>query len=89
MAKAAGGKSGKFKGTLLRQPNIKIDVDFYNRSKKELSAAQYAKFSQNEDLKALLLATKSAKLTHYQRAAPTEVFDELMMLRATISKGRF
>jgi predicted NAD-dependent protein-ADP-ribosyltransferase YbiA (DUF1768 family) len=89
MAKAAGGKSGKFKGTLLRQPNIKIDVDFYNRSKKELSAAQYAKFSQNEDLKPLLLATKSAKLTHYQRAAPTEVFDELMMLRATISKGRF
>ena len=84
MAKAAGGKSGKFKGTLLRQPNIKIDGDFYNRAKKELAAAQSAKFSQNEDLKTLLLATNAAKLTHYQRAAPAEVFDELMMIRAKL-----
>jgi hypothetical protein len=88
MAKSAGGKSGKFKGTLLRQPNIKIDVDFYNRAKKELSAAQYAKFVQNEDLKTLLLATNAAKLTHYQRAAPAEVFDELMMIRDKLKRSK-
>ena len=88
MAKSAGGKSGKFKGTLLRQPNIKIDVDFYNRAKKELSAAQYAKFVQNEDLKKLLFATNSAKLTHYQRGAPAEVFDELMMIRDKLKRSK-
>jgi predicted NAD-dependent protein-ADP-ribosyltransferase YbiA (DUF1768 family) len=88
MAKAAGSKSGKYKGTLLRQPNIKIDVDFYTRAKKELSAAQYAKFSQNEDLKTLLLATNAAKLTHYQRAAPAEVFDELMAARDKLKRSK-
>ena len=88
MAKSAGGKSGKFKGTLLRQPNIKFDVDFYNREKKELSAAQYAKFVQNEDLKKLLFATNTAKLTHYQRAAPAEVFDELMMIRDKLKRSK-
>jgi hypothetical protein len=35
------------------------------------------------------LATNAAKLTHYQRAAPAEVFDELMMIRAKFSKDRF
>jgi predicted NAD-dependent protein-ADP-ribosyltransferase YbiA (DUF1768 family) len=88
MAKAAGSKSGKYKGTLLRQPNIKIDQDFYTRAKKELSAAQYAKFSQNEDLKTLLLATNAAKLTHYQRAAPAEVFDELMTVRDKLKRSK-
>jgi predicted NAD-dependent protein-ADP-ribosyltransferase YbiA (DUF1768 family) len=88
MAKAAGSEKGKFKGSLLRQPNIKIDKDFYTRAKKELSAAQYAKFSQNEDLKTLLLATNAAKLTHYQRAAPAEVFDELMAARDKLKRSK-
>ena len=63
MSKSAGEKSGKFKGKLIRPTSILMDPDF-NYSK-EMHAAQKAKFTQNEDLKQLLMATKNAKLTHW------------------------
>ena len=86
MAKAAGSKSGKFKGELLRPVEASIDPDFFGkRDKKEKYDAQYAKFSQNEDLKALLLATKDAKLLHYVKGHPPEVLDDLMIIRSTLS----
>ena len=70
MAKGAGGKSGKFKGELARAKDITIDPDFYKlntelkktRGEMELEEALRAKFTQNADLKVLLLATKKAKL---------------------------
>jgi len=74
MATAAGGKSGKFKGELIRPVNVVIDI----HKNKVISVAQFAKFSQNDDLKKLLLATNNAKLTQYRRAQPAEVFDDLM-----------
>jgi len=87
MAKAAGGKTGKLKGELLRPVEVTTDSDFFGkRQKREIYVAQYAKFTQNEDLKAMLLATGDAKLTHYIRGAEPEVFDELMLIRDKIRK---
>ena len=87
MAKAAGGKSGKYKGELLRPVQVTIDPDFFGkRHKQEMYAAQYAKFNQNEELKKLLFATHNAKLAHYSKGAPPEVFDDLMLIRDKIRR---
>jgi predicted NAD-dependent protein-ADP-ribosyltransferase YbiA (DUF1768 family) len=88
MAKAAGGKSGKFDGTRIRPIEVSADSDFFGkRQSKEMYAAQYAKFTQNEDLKKLLLATNSAKLTHFVRGSLPVVFDELMLIRDKIRRN--
>jgi ribA/ribD-fused uncharacterized protein len=82
LAKAAGGKSGKSNGVLLRPPEVSIDTNFFSKkNKEEMYNAQYAKFGQNEDLKKLLLATNNAKLTHHARGSPPIVFNDLMLIR--------
>jgi len=87
MAKAAGSKTGKLKSELLRPIEVKEDSDFSGKRKeRELYAAQFAKFTQNEDLKKLLLATGDAKLTHYSRGGPPIVFNELMLIRDKIKR---
>ena len=88
MAKAAGSKSGKLKGELLKPVEVIMDTDFTgNREKKELYAAQYAKFTQNDDLKALLLSTGDAKLVHFMKGKEPEISDELMLVREKIRKN--
>ncbi len=88
MAKAAGGKSGKLNGKQLRPLEVVLDPDFFGkRHKKEMYDAQYAKFTQNEDLKKMLLATNDAKLTHHSRGQPPIVFDDLMMIRDKIRRN--
>jgi len=88
MAKAAGSKSGKFKGERLRPVEVDIDADFYGkRGKKAMYQAQHAKFSQNDDLKKLLLATDNAKLTHFMRRTQPVVSDELMLARDKIKRS--
>ena len=88
MAKAAGSKSGKYKGELLRPVEVTVDADFFGkRHTREMYAAQYAKFTQNEDLKKLLIATGDAKLTHFVRGSEPVVFDELMLIRDKINRS--
>lgn len=82
MAKAAGGKTGKYKSELLRPREVEIDGDFFGkRNRTIMKEAQYAKFSQNLDLKELLIATKKAKLMHHVRGKQPEPYDELMEIR--------
>jgi predicted NAD-dependent protein-ADP-ribosyltransferase YbiA (DUF1768 family) len=88
MAKAAGGKTGKLKGELLRPIEVTMDSDFSGKRKsREMYNAQFAKFTQNEDLKKLLLATEDAKLTHFSRGSEPIVFDELMLIRDKIKRN--
>ena len=88
MAKAAGSKTGKFKGELLRPIEVSVDSDFFSqRKKKEIYEAQYAKFTQNDDLKTLLLSTGDAKLTHFVRGSEPEIFNELMLIRDKITRS--
>lgn len=89
LAKSAGGKSGKYKGELVRPKNVKIDPDFfmvlsgskYKRGEIDMEDAMRAKFTQNPELKKLLLATKNAKLEHITRGKPAIVFNDLMRVR--------
>jgi predicted NAD-dependent protein-ADP-ribosyltransferase YbiA (DUF1768 family) len=88
MAKAAGGKTGKFKGELLRPFEVSVEQDFFGkRESREIYNAQFAKFTQNEDLKKLLLATNDAKLTHFVKGSEPVVFDELMLVRDKITRS--
>lgn len=82
LARAAGTKSGKHNEILIRPKEVEIDPDFYGtRSEKETYNSQLAKFTQNEALKKLLLATKKAKLNHFSRGKPPAPFDNLMLIR--------
>ena len=82
MAKSAGSKSGKYKGTLLRPKNIVVDEDFYGkRREKEIYDAQFAKFNQNDDLKNALLETRNAKLMHYLYRKEPEFMESLVQIR--------
>lgn len=89
VAKAAGALSGqmKKKGTketvILRPKSIVIDPDFYSQKRNmvERELAVRSKFSQNEDLKQLLLATKQAKLIHFVRGDGYETDETLMNVR--------
>jgi len=90
LAKAAGSKSGKLNHTTIIRPSrITIDPDFFNhgRSEREMENATFAKFSQNKNLKDLLLATRNAKLVHYVRGATPEIYHHLMRVRHKLRTG--
>ena len=70
----------KFKN--YRPNKVKIDVDFnLGREEKEREDAVKAKFTQNEDLKQLLLATRDALLKQSIRRKPAEPDIILMKVR--------
>ena len=82
LAKYAGSKSGKFKGKFIFGRKVLHDSDFFEgRSEIEMKAAQHAKFTQHEDLKEMLLATKKAKLVNYSKGNPPIIFNDLMEIR--------
>lgn len=97
LAKAAGGKSGMTtklvdgvkKKVMVRPKNVIMDPDFFNKSQgmkysrgeMEMESSMRAKFTQNPELKELLLATKRAKLEHITRGKPAIVFNDLMRVR--------
>ena len=85
LAKAAGSKNGKLKTELLRSKDIKIDPDFYGGAdEKVLENGLYAKFTQDDGLKDLLVKTQNAKLLHYNKGAESGISNALMMVRNRI-----
>jgi predicted NAD-dependent protein-ADP-ribosyltransferase YbiA (DUF1768 family) len=51
---------------------------------KEMREAQKAKFSQNPDLKNILLLTKNAKLVEHKRGKEPEMYETLMVIRESL-----
>jgi predicted NAD-dependent protein-ADP-ribosyltransferase YbiA (DUF1768 family) len=87
LAKGAGGKSGKSKGSKVRPTDVKIDPNFFStRSKEEMKRAQKAKFTQHSDLRKLLSDTKDAKLTHFVRGSEPVTFTGLMEIRRDLKR---
>jgi predicted NAD-dependent protein-ADP-ribosyltransferase YbiA (DUF1768 family) len=90
LAKIAGSQNPKAKkqGVLLRPKSIEIDPDFYDkRHENERLEALRAKFTQNEDLKQLLLATQDAKLIQLHHGAPHEIDHMLMAVRRELESS--
>jgi predicted NAD-dependent protein-ADP-ribosyltransferase YbiA (DUF1768 family) len=91
MAKSAGGKSGKVQKKKYRPKNVNIDSDFFstNRNNEEMYKAQFAKFTQNDDLKKILISTIDAKLMHIICRSQTSIFfDNLVVIRNLIKTGK-
>lgn len=86
MAKGAGGKTGKSRGKQIRPKNVYMDKDFFSsgRDKKEMYRAQHAKYTQNENLKKMLLMTGDAKLQHFSRGSKPIIFYNTMKIRKNI-----
>jgi len=90
LAKSAGSQKGVFKRgkkqVLLRPSEIKIDADFYgSRQKEEREKALYAKFSQNDELKQMLIATKNSILRKFIPKQRPENDISLMTIRQRIN----
>jgi predicted NAD-dependent protein-ADP-ribosyltransferase YbiA (DUF1768 family) len=86
IAKAAGSQKGVFKKGKkeipLRPQDVRIDPDFYgSRQKEEREKALYAKFSQNEELKQILLSTNNSLLQKYIPKRKPETDYSLMTIR--------
>ena len=86
-AKAATTTTGKLKGEHVRPSEVRMDANLQAKDKKKsLQRALEAKFTQNEELKRILLETKNAKLMHYRKSKEPELAEELMMLREELKK---
>ena len=88
MARAAGSTSSIYKGERTRPLNVKLDKkinkDIESKKASIIEPALYAKFSQNQELKTILLETKEAKLTYYIKGSCSVSADELMKVRKQI-----
>lgn len=89
IAKNAGSLKGSYKKgktvVQIRPLEIKIDPDFYgNRKNEEREKAVYAKFSQNDDLKEIIIETKNAVLKKLVPKSKSESDMILMKVRKQI-----
>ena len=89
LAKAAGSQYGLYKkgrkDIPVRPNTINIDPDFYGaRKTEERERALYAKFSQNQELKYMLIATKNSVLQHFIPKQKAEKDYLLMKVRAQL-----
>jgi hypothetical protein len=96
LAKVAGGKTGVVrrkgeKPVYLRPKSLKtaLNPKFFtdNNHNRVMKRAFRAKFSQNDGLRDLLLATKDAKLVHFQRGSEPIVFTHLMEVRRELREA--
>tara|TARA_B110000879_G_C11183015_1_gene519585 strand:+ start:2593 stop:4638 length:2046 start_codon:yes stop_codon:yes gene_type:complete len=90
MAIGAASKTGKYKNELLRPDNVTVDADYYDVGRKskedeERYKALLAKFTQNQDLKKVLMETNRAKLVHFIRRDDPITDMILMKIRKEIS----
>ena len=74
--------------TLPKNVKMRRDFELKKIDKKALTIAFFAKFSQNEELKNVLLNTKNAELWLYRRGKEMEpkFLDHLMRIRSCINK---
>ena len=87
LAKAAGSKTGKYEEKLIRPIEVKLDPSFDDERKdKVVKEAMFAKFSQNEDLKELLVSTINAKLMGSCKSNEPTLEEDLMFIRSTFQK---
>ena len=82
IASHAGSETGKHGKKILRPKHVKPDADYsLGRYNEERKLALRAKFTQNEDMKQILLATKRAQLLHFTRREPPKLDILLMRMR--------
>ena len=86
MAKSAGGKTGKYKGKVIRDKSIVIDPGY--DSKEVMLQAMGAKFSQNKELGDMLLMTRSAELWHATRGVPKHRVFSLEKVRSCLRESK-
>lgn len=88
MAKAAGGKTGKYKGKQIRPKNIVMDDGFFDNdhAKHVMQQGQFAKYSQLELARKTLLATGDADLYHHVRGIKPIKFEDTMSIREQLRK---
>ena len=93
LAKKVGRKPNKkYKLKQSIPDNIVVDEDFYEvkqnpRHEEERLKALMAKFSQNLDLKKVLMETKNAKLMRFKPGNPAEVDELLLKVRRQLQKA--
>jgi predicted NAD-dependent protein-ADP-ribosyltransferase YbiA (DUF1768 family) len=92
LAKKLGSKPNKkYKLKQSIPDNITVDEDFYEvkqnpRHEEERMKALHSKFSQNLDLKKVLMETKNAKLMRFKPGNPAEVDELLIKVRRQLQK---
>jgi predicted NAD-dependent protein-ADP-ribosyltransferase YbiA (DUF1768 family) len=85
LAMIAGSDSGKLESKILRKPEIKKDGDYNIHADEYRKKALISKFSQNLDLKKILLETSPARLDHFNRRNESGIDELLMHVRKELS----
>jgi predicted NAD-dependent protein-ADP-ribosyltransferase YbiA (DUF1768 family) len=82
---AAGSKNGKKGKIVIRDPEIKIDPEYYGKNEKDaITKAMTAKFTQIPHFRELLKATKNATLNKYIPKYPSQIDTNLITIRNSL-----